>query len=383
MPKNIVVLSDGTGQDGGASHSTNIYKLFNMAENRTARQTCFYDPGVGTGRLGRYTARATGWGLGRNVRECYQFLFDNFQAGDRIFLFGFSRGAATMRSLSQFIHLFGVLPKSRGKLVKKAWSIYAIDDPEKRRKAADEFIGQHHTMWTKVHFLGCYDTVAALGAPFNWASRAIDRIPGFKHRFHDLRLSPSVVHAFQALALDDQRQTFHPVLWDPIEDEGAARAEGRDELACETMRQVWFAGMHTDVGGGYPRQQLSDIPLVWLTQMAVERGLHIYPDNRVAIEEDPNGWMHDSRSGAKQFYRRRPRAWDRTRTDRPVVHASVLARTRGITNVDEPAYACWLNEHAPDVEPWIPFGEQRWVRRRAVDAEPGALIAEVMEPPSM
>lgn len=381
MPRNIVILSDGTGQDGGAGHSTNIYKLFNMAENRTPRQTCFYDPGVGTGRLGRYTARATGWGLGRNVRECYQFLFENFQAGDRIFLFGFSRGAATMRSLSQFIHLFGVLPRSRGKLVKQAWRIYTITDAKRRRKEAESFIAKHHTMWTKVHFLGCYDTVSALGAPFNWASRAIDRVPGFKHRFHDLRLSPSVVHAFHALALDDERLTFHPVLWDPIEDEPESADGEREPLACETMRQVWFAGMHTDVGGGYPRQQLSDIPLVWLTQMAVERGLLIYPENRVEIEEDPNGWMHDSRAGAKRVYRRRPRRWDGTRSDRPVLHASVLARTRGVRNGEDPPYACWLDEHTPEVEPWIPFREQRWVRRRAVDEAPGALVAEVVEHP--
>lgn len=361
MPKNIVVFSDGTGQDGGSERNTNVYKLFNMVENRTSRQTCFYDPGVGTGGLGRVGGLVTGWGFGRNVKDCYRFIFDRYESGDRIFLIGFSRGAATVRSLSYFIHLFGILPQGREKLVRKAWSIYTIDDQEKRRAEAEKFISYNHTMWTKVHFLGCYDTVAALGAPINWASRLIDRLPGFKHRFHDLRLSPAVVHAYHALALDDQRTTFHPLLWEPLEDEPRRRAEGREPLACETLRQVWFAGSHTDVGGGYPSQELSDIPLVWLTQMAVDRGLHIYPGHRVPISENVDGKLHDPRAGFfGKLYRRRPRSWDTARSDRPVVHATVLKRKKGLTNADDPPYRCWLSEDGREVEPWVPYGRQEW-----------------------
>ena len=99
------------------------------------------------------------------------------------------------------------------------------------------------------------------------------------------------------------------------------------------MRQVWFLGMHTDVGGGYAEQQLSDVPLVWLTQHAVERGLRIYPGHHVKIDESADGTMHDSRAqGWMRMYRRKVRAWDRARSDKPIVHESVRKRTLGRDN---------------------------------------------------
>ena len=111
MPKNIVIFSDGTGQKGGSEKNTNVYKLFNMIEDRTNKQIAFYDPGVGTDwRL--VTGNISGRGITDNIKQCYEFLFDNFKAGDQLYLFGFSRGAATVRSLSSFIHMFGILPFS-------------------------------------------------------------------------------------------------------------------------------------------------------------------------------------------------------------------------------------------------------------------------------
>ncbi len=123
MSKNIVIFSDGTGQDGGTKHNTNVYKLFEMLEHRTSRQVAFYDRGLGTG-MRKISGNVFGGGMSHNIRECYQFIFDHFEAGDQIFLFGFSRGAATVRSLSSFIHYFGILPKSRPELIKKAYNIY-------------------------------------------------------------------------------------------------------------------------------------------------------------------------------------------------------------------------------------------------------------------
>lgn len=380
MPRNLVVFSDGTGQDGGSERDTNVYRLFNMTEQRTDAQLCYYDPGVGAiGRLSRIPGLASGHGFGRNVRDCYTFIFENFKVGDRLFLIGFSRGAATVRSLASFIDLFGIMPLSRRSVVDRAWRIYQIPDRVERKRKATEFLGFHHTMWTKVHFLGCYDTVTALGLPYNWASRLLDRVPGMKHRFHDFRLSPSVVHAYHALALDDVRTTFHPALWDPIEKERTdptGEARGVDPLACETMRQVWFAGMHTDVGGGYARKSLSDIPLVWLTRAAVAHGLRIYPHHTVRIEEDPDGWMHDSRAGLPgRFYRRKPRFWDQKRTDRPIVHESALLRRKNVRNHDEPPYEAWIYSVGDvEMEPWVglaaapDFGTAPAVAARAPDA---------------
>ena len=122
MEKNIVVFSDGTGQEGGRGHNTNVYKLFNMIEDRTDRQVIYYDRGLGTGWR-KVTGTVTGMGISKNIRDCYEFIFENYCAGDQIFLFGFSRGATTVRSLSSFVHLFGILPKSRPELIKQAYRI--------------------------------------------------------------------------------------------------------------------------------------------------------------------------------------------------------------------------------------------------------------------
>ena len=371
MPKNILIFADGTGQEGGVAHDTNIYKLYNMVEDRTARQIAFYDRGVGVDRggLSILAGQIGGRGFGRNVMECYRFIFDHFEGGDRIFLFGFSRGAAAVRSLSSFIHLFGVLPKGRPELIEKAWAVYSSPRTDARDAAAEAFVKRHHTMWTKVQFLGCYDTVSALGLPFAPASALLNWIPSLRHRFHNYHLAPSVVHARHALALDDERKVFHPVLWEPLEVTRAQVTEGK--FACESMRQVWFAGVHTDVGGGYAEPQMSDIPLVWITQEAVRCGLHIWPDHGVTIDEDVNGPMHDSREGWRRFFRKQARSWDPARKDRPVIHESVLSRTFNRRNASDPAYLAWLSELKPDVEPWIRYGDQPWhPRNLREDAKP-------------
>ena len=162
--KNIVVFSDGTGQEGGTDHNTNVYKLFNIILNRSPKQISFYDRGIGTGWK-KITGNIAGRGFSDNVIDCYKFIFDNFEHGDKIYLFGFSRGAATVRSLTGFIHNFGILPKSREKLIKEAWKIYKIKNDKKRKEAADLFISRNKTMWTEIEFLGVWDTVAALGLP--------------------------------------------------------------------------------------------------------------------------------------------------------------------------------------------------------------------------
>ena len=348
MGKNIVVFSDGTGQDGGLKATTNVYRIFNMVEDRTPHQIAFYDRGLGTGVV-RYTGMVGGFGFARNVHDCYRFIFEQFQSGDRLFLIGFSRGAATVRSLSYFLHLFGILPHSRPELISHAWQIYKTVGRERREEKAAEFISRHNTMWTKIHFLGCFDTVAALGLPSQLGSVLLDRIPGFRHRFHSFELSPAVSHAFHALAIDDERKTFHPVLLD---------AEVNTD---QTVRQVWFAGMHTDVGGGYLEQELSDIPLVWMTQKAVEHGLRIYPRHKVQISENADGFMHDSRgTRLTRLYRRAVRSWPAGRPDLPVVHASVLSRRRGVDNTADPPYAPWILEGSYQVEPWKKYEDQTW-----------------------
>ncbi len=328
MGKNIVVFSDGTGQEGGEGTNTNVYRLFNTVLDRSPEQIAFYDRGLGTGWR-KITGHASGKGISKNIQECYRFIFDNFESGDEIFLFGFSRGAATVRSLSGFIHHFGILPKARPELIGQAYNIYKIRDDAKRKTRAKAFIERHHTMWTKIKFLGVWDTVAALGVPLKGLNLVVDRIPFFRHKFHDFRLSESVVHARQALAIDDERLTFHPVLWDPDLRDG------------QTMKQVWFCGVHTDVGGGYREVELSEITLDWMRREAKEQGLKIYNEQPLTTG-DVNGTMHDSRAGIHRFYRREVRSWPSDTHGNPCIHASVIERRLNPDNEKDPPYEPWI-----------------------------------------
>ena len=337
MSKNIVIFSDGTGQEGGEGNNTNIYKIFNMLEDRTHRQITYYDRGLGTGWR-KLSGNAVGAGISKNIKECYQFIFENFNSGDHVYLFGFSRGAATVRSLSGFIHEFGVLPKSRPELIDKAWKIYKTDNEGKRREKAAVFLRQHHNMWLRIKFLGVFDTVAALGIPNKKISRLMDKIPFMQHKFHNLNLCESVENAYQALAIDDERKTFHPMIWNL----------GVKEH--QNMEQVWFSGVHTDIGGGYEEQHLSDISLQWMLQKAISNGIHIYANNKVRLRMDVNGKMHDPFKGIKGIiWKRKIRSWNNEKNGAPTIHKTVLQRVHDITNEESSEYHPWIKAETYEV----------------------------------
>lgn len=335
MGKNIVVFSDGTGQKGGANVNTNVYKLFNMVEDRTERQVAFYDPGCGTD-MWKITGNFFGRGFSKNLLDCYHYIYQNFQADDEIYLFGFSRGAATVRSLSGFIHMFGILPKCREDLVREAFRIYQIQDKERRVKTAEEFIDKNSTMWCKIKFLGVWDTVAALGFPIKSVSFLLDRF--IPHRFHSYELSKSVEYARHALAIDEERKTFSPVLWDPLPDDPTG----------ERMKQVWFCGVHTDIGGGYKEEELSNISLSWMLQEATAKGLLIYTAGKPykRFEKailDVNGKMHNEQLGFPgRLFRRLRRSWNVETHGHPCIHESVKERVKNNSNLDDPAYKSWI-----------------------------------------
>jgi len=327
MSKNIVIFADGTGQEGGHGNNTNVYKLFNTVTDRTKEQIVFYDRGLGTGWR-KVSGNMFGAGMAQNIKECYSFIFENYQAGDKIYLIGFSRGAATVRSLSSFIHYFGILPQSRPELIDEAYDIYKITNSKKREEKAKNFISKNHTMWTHVEFIGVWDTVSALGVPIHFLDVLFQKIPFMRHKYHNFKLSRSVKYAYQALAIDDYRDTFHPVLWE------------KEKEDYQKIEQVWFVGSHTDIGGGYKEQEISDIPLQWLTAKAVKRGLLIYPSNSVGIHPDVNGTVHDSRKGfPMKLYHKKARAWDKAKHGTLRIHETVLERE---LNVDGQPYKPWI-----------------------------------------
>jgi len=331
---NIVVCIDGLAE-GWRGGATNVFKLFNMLEDRTANQVAFYDvgawfrPGIGVSELLR-----PGTGMSAKICRAYEFIFERFEAGDQIYLFGTGRGAATVALLAEMLHLFGVLPVGHKELIAKGYSIFNTRDPERRRRKAHGFVYSHHTMWCVVPFLGVWDTVLTRG-------HAVDELgySGLGYKHYRPSLPHCVSNCYHALAIDDERKAFHPRIWSP------------EILPRQSMKQVWFSGMHADVGGGYQESALSDISLRWMVKSAERHGLRIYSHHGVREDPDPNGIMHDSFLGVgARWYAREARTWDVNAHGKPQVHASVLDRRLNRHNADTSSYAPWILDGDYEVE---------------------------------
>lgn len=374
--KNIVVFSDGTGQEGGEGNNTNVYKLFNMIEGRTQAQITFYDRGIGTGL--RKISAMSGMGITENILECYQFISDNYQWGDRLFLFGFSRGATTVRSLAGFISLFGILPHSRPELATKAWAIYKVSNTDVRNKKAAQFLKKNTTTWSNIDFLGVWDTVKALGLPFKTLDAVLNKF--MPHSFHDLKLGKHVQHAYHALSIDENREAFQPTPWQTEEDNESLLGEiyvdpregdtsvqsGKNRQ--QTVKQVWFCGVHTDVGGGYKESGLSDIPLAWMIDRATDKNLmehplKLYPYSSVTLNQNVEDVMHNERNTWVKrniLFKKGKRTWDPAKGGKLLIHASVLERSLGANNADGTAYKPWIleqfKEEEYEIEPWDNLG---------------------------
>jgi uncharacterized protein (DUF2235 family) len=267
MPKSIVICCDGTWNSDNDASPTNVAKLsdFLLREDPTRdRPVVYYDSGVGTrgGPIERLFDGVTGYGVSENIRQAYRVLIDNYAPGDDLYFFGFSRGAFTVRSLAGLVRNCGILRRDRRDLVAEAYDFYRDRDPAKRPDAPPaEAYRRAHAVEpaTFIHFIGVWETVGALGDPLLRHS-LINR--GL--RFHDLKLSSYVRNAFQALAIDEYRRPFQPAIW-----------QQQPHARGQVMRQVWFIGSHSDVGGGYRDAGLSNIALDWLARRAIDYGLRV------------------------------------------------------------------------------------------------------------
>jgi hypothetical protein len=196
-------------------------------------------------------------------------------------------------------------------------------------------------MWSNIKFLGVWDTVSALGLPIESLDMVVNWFRVFRHRFHNFKLSEAVENAYHALAIDDIRKTFHPKIWD------------KEISDKQKMKQVWFCGVHTDVGGGYEEQGLSDISLMWMTEMAKQNGLLIYKDHKVPVNQNIEDVMHDSASGFPgSLFRKKERFWEEKIKGRLVIHESVLERKLNRHNEPDPPYKPWVLDLDHDIEPW-------------------------------
>lgn len=285
MSKRIVVCSDGTWNTPSQKNPTNVVKVARAILPRDpdgVEQVVFYDAGVGTGGLvDRITGGGLGKGLEQNIEDNYRFLVHNFVPGDTIYLLGFSRGAYTARSTAGLIRNSGILRKEHAGRIGEALDLYRSRSIEPKSSQAEEF-RQRYSHVTGIEFIGVWDTVGALGIPdAGPLTRWLGRRRG-AHAFHDTALSSTVGNAFHAVSIDERRKAFRPTLWDETK-----QVEG------QRLEQVWFAGVHSDVGGGYGDDRLADVALAWMLDRAEECDLAI---DRGALEINASyaGKLHDS-----------------------------------------------------------------------------------------
>lgn len=312
MPKNLVVCADGTWNRPEMGRETNVVKLYRaLLNDREGGQLAFYDEGVGNG-LFKLSGGAFGTGISRNIRDCYRFLVDEYEPGDRIYLFGFSRGAYTVRSLGGMLSLVGLLPRSERDRIGEAYNMYRVWPTQPAR--VNRFKDAHHGEEVKITMIGVWDTVGALGIPLNW----INQFNPVPHRFHDLKLGRNVENAYHAMAIDEKRQAFEPTLWQepPVH-------------AGQTIEQVWFSGVHSDVGGGYGADEcgLSDIALLWMAERARRHGVLF--DARDLLKEVDGSRFWDRMHDSWKFIFKLARKKDRVLPAGAKLHTSVRSRLAG------------------------------------------------------
>ena len=357
--KKLVLCSDGTGNSSAKAEKTNVWRMFQALDQTEPDQLVMYDDGVGTSS-NKYLAilgGAFGYGLKRNVIDLYKFVCRKYAQGDEIHGFGFSRGAFTIRMVAALIEHQGLV-EGRSESELHAHAVVAYRHYRNARYPSWSpvvWLGRHLRdgvlwFWTReavrhlaelpscrqagqvpIRFLGLWDTVAAYGMPVDelkwgislliWPMAAIDH-----------HLGEQVQRACHALSLDDQRETFHPILFDETHE---ARLVAAGKVPPGRLTQVWFAGVHSNVGGGYPEDQQSLVTLDWMMSQATIAGLRLDASavQEVTQDKSPFARLYDSRRGLAAYYRYAPRQVDMGKDLdggplRATVHGSVVMRMK-------------------------------------------------------
>jgi uncharacterized protein (DUF2235 family) len=282
MPKKLVIFCDGTWNEP-TKRGTNVVRMLqatDFSDKDGNPQITHYIAGIGTRREDeKFLGGAFGFGISENIKDAYAFIVSNYEVGDEIYLFGFSRGAYTARSIAGLIHNLGILNRFNLPYVSIAYKHYKDKivpwkpGGEESKKFREQYC---HPYPTKIRFLGVWDTVGALGAPYG---EILGRLLNvfFKTGFHDVTLSESVDAAYHALAADERRWPFRPT---PMAFTEYHLKRNRESIAdpkrgFPLYAQRWFPGVHSNVGGGYQQHGLSDYALKWMAERAEENGLKL------------------------------------------------------------------------------------------------------------
>lgn len=382
----LAVFMDGTWND--EADRTNVLRLFECVATSGAGglpQRAKYVPGVGTKWHERITGGAVGRGLSENVLEAYRWIAKHYDWNspepDRIFLFGFSRGAYTARSVAGLIATCGLMRpgapfdvqwlyqryRDRKQQAEPIYRLEYFRQSGERKLTPDEERLLGHSRRVDIHMIGVWDTVGALGIP--WTGMPLIGKRAFY--FHNPNLSVIHKHAFQALAIDEHRQPYKPTLWTVFQPKAK---DGAPEIPpLERCEQRWFAGAHSNVGDGYKNDPLPEAPLAWLQHKAAALGLgfaSIVTPNPAAYATKPVDSYAEFMGGAfrmvtfgRRFYR--PIGLERKQvkggTSYPInewIDASVFERCRRDPAYRPPNLLEWQRRRGlPAVEQIV--GEQR------------------------
>jgi uncharacterized protein (DUF2235 family) len=283
MARNLVVCCDGTSNEPVPSReagATNVVRLFRCLE-KSDEQLVFYDPGVGTSgildlwrrhfnQLKALAERATGYGLDAHVVSAYRFLCEQYRPGDRICIFGFSRGAYTARVVAGLIHQVGILRPEQCNLADFALKAYKQSGDEDDLSIGGRFARALGTRRATIHFLGLWDTVGSMIAPLK------DRIGFGLTHLPFTRNNRSVACVRHAMAIDERRRLFRLNPWQ-AGDFVANWFDQANTTRPQDVKQVWFAGAHGDIGGGYaePEAGVSKTSLLWMAGEAAQAGIRV------------------------------------------------------------------------------------------------------------
>ena len=325
MTKRIALFFDGTWNSADQARPTNVTKLHQATTDGEANgmvQVPYYDQGVGVeGRwLEKILGGVSGAGLEDNIAQGYQKLIEEHESGDEIFLFGYSRGAYTARSLAGLIRNCGILRPEHIAKIPDARKLYRKRGSGPDSKEAIEFKDQYSKV-TDLHFIGVWDTVGSRGLPLKF----IGRLYNWRYSFHDVTLSRSVKHAYHAIAIDEKRGPFKPSIW------------SNPPIPGQQVEQVWFAGVHSNVGGGAPDPGLAYIALTWMAGKAKDSGLVLdwsrLPDHG---GEDWSSPIQESRTGFYNYIFEHRRTLGRANSNTEALHPTAKARYDSAEPVYEP-----------------------------------------------
>lgn len=267
MGRKVILLFDGTWNN--RKDKTNVVRMRDSIASTgqdDPAQPCFYDEGVGTRWHNRITGALFARGLSRNIQQGYQWLARKFKPGDEIYVFGFSRGAYTARSSVGLIRKCGVLRNPSDAMVEEAYNLYRDKNVAPADAAATAFRSRH-SHETRVKFIGVWDTVGKVGIPVSHVPFSTDY-----YTWHDTALSKIVDYAYHAIAVDEYREDYDVAVWTERKNENLE------------VEQKWFAGAHSNVGGGYdkkPPDTLPNLPLLWIQDKAAATGLTLRSKVRV------------------------------------------------------------------------------------------------------